>query len=92
MNHPIYSMFPQYPFQILTYRCMDSEEVVYWVLFHDPCLSFKVEPFDTGGYLVTEILQQQSLPEVRVENDWQLKILIEERMEEYLQEVFRDEN
>ena len=83
-------MFRQYSFQFLTYTYMDSDEIAYWVLFHDPCLSFKVMPFD-NGYLVVEILQQQSLPEVRVENDLQLKTLIEERMEEYLTEVFRDE-
>ena len=90
-NHQIYDMFPQYPFKFLTYKYMDSDEIAYWVLFHDPCLSFKVEPFDDEGYLVIEILQQQSLPEVRVENDLQLKTLVEERMEEYLTEVFRDE-
>lgn len=81
--HQIYDMFPQYSFQFLTYNYMNSDEIAYWVLFHDPCLSFKVIPFD-GGYLVVEILQQQSLPEVRVENNLQLKALIEERMEEYL--------
>ena len=84
-------MFPQYPFQILTYKFSDGE-IAYWHLFHDPCMSFKVVPYDNGKYLVIEILQQQSLPEVVVENDLQLKFLIEERMEEYLQEVFRDEN
>lgn len=90
-NHQIYDMFPQYSFQFLTYKYMDSDEIAYWALFHDPCLSFKVIPFDDGSYLVVEILQQQSLPEVKVENDLQLKLLIEERMEEYLTEVFRDE-
>ena len=70
---------------------MDSDEIAYWVLFHDPCLSFKVMPFDDESYLVVEILQQQSLPGVRVENDLQLKALIEERMEEYLREVYKDE-
>ena len=48
-------MFPQYPFQILTYRYV-NDEVAYWILFYEPCLSFKVMPFDNGGYLVVEIL------------------------------------
>lgn len=90
MNHPIYNMFPQYSFQFLTYKYFDGDEVAYWILFYDPYISFKVMPFD-NGYLVVEILQQQSLPEVRVENYLQLKLLIEERMEEYLEEMFRNE-